>query len=199
MRFRRAPGEVPRIARLALACYGIVTEVPPLLYPPQTMRFALALILLLAVSASAEQVVFTEIMYNPPVGKPEYIEVQNITNTPLDIAGWQFSNGISFTFPSFNSGAPQAHFLLAMEPILLSSANPADTRAAYPGIPASTRIFGPWTGALANEGETVTIQDKNGVPACSVRYREGGRWPKAADGAGHSLVLRNENNPIDDP
>ena len=40
----------------------------------------------LASTTSAEQVVISEIMYNPADDKPEFIEVQNLTVTPLDLA-----------------------------------------------------------------------------------------------------------------
>ena len=50
----------------------------------------------LASAARAEQVVFSEIMYQPPAGKPEFVEVWNITNTPLDMARWRFSDGVGF-------------------------------------------------------------------------------------------------------
>ncbi|MDE0820375.1 MAG: lamin tail domain-containing protein, partial [Opitutales bacterium] len=42
----------------------------------------------LCAHAMAEQVVFTEIHYNPPAGKPEFIEVYNNTPTIFDIANW---------------------------------------------------------------------------------------------------------------
>jgi len=41
----------------------------------------------------------TEIMYNPPGGSlHEFIELQNVGTTPLDVSGFYFE-GISFTFP----------------------------------------------------------------------------------------------------
>ena len=158
---------------------------------PAILCFALA-------NARAEQVVFSEIMYHPAGTKPEYIEVWNYTMTPLDMAKWRFTDGVSYEFPDFNSGAPQDHFLKPLERIVVSSANATTTRTAY-GISPSVRIFGPWTGLLDNAGESVTLSDKNGVGVCTVNYGDGGRWPKAADGAGHSLVLRNENNNPDTP
>lgn len=148
-------------------------------------------------AARAEQVVFSEIMYHPAGVKPEFIEVFNMSMTPLDMAKWKFTNGVSYEFPDFNAGALQEHFLKPLERIVVSAADAATTRAAY-GIAANVRVFGPWTGALDNNGERVTLSDKNGVIVASVRYGEGGLWPKAADGAGHSLVLRNENNEPDE-
>ncbi len=139
----------------------------------------------------------SEVIYNPAAGKPEYIELWNITVTPLDSAKWRFTAGVDFTFPDFNAGSVQAHFIKAFERIVISSADEATTRAAYPAIPGAVRVFGPWTGSLSNDGETITLTDKNGVTVTTLDYKDGGQWPKAAD-AGHSLVLRNENNTIDD-
>lgn len=149
-------------------------------------------------SLKAEQLVFTEIMYNPAGTKPEYIEIKNITTTPRDIAKWRFSAGLTYEFPDFAPGSPQAHFIGVLESIVVSSADPATTRAAYPWIPAQQRVFGPWTGSLDNGGEQVSLDDKNGVTQVSVTYGDNGRWPKAADGTGHSLMLINQNKDPDD-
>ncbi len=150
--------------------------------------------------AFAEQVVVSEIMYNPPGALPEFIELSNITATPLDMALWRFSDGVDFTFPNFSAGTPSAHLLLPYEKILISSAGDAATRAAYPGIPGGVRIFGPWsvTKALGNSGDRITVKDKNGVVVCTVNYSDGGKWPVSPDGTGHSLVLADENQAIDD-
>ena len=169
--------------------------------PPLIQRRFLAvafLSFLLSVPARSEQVVFGEINYHPSGTKPEFIEVWNITMTPLDMARWSFSEGISFTMPDYVSGSPQAHFLKPMERIVLSASTEAATRAVYPAIPAGVRVFGPWVGNLDNDGERITLNDKNGVVVCSVKYGDGGNWPASTDGAGHTLVLRNENQSIDD-
>ena len=148
----------------------------------------------------AEQVVVSEIMYNPPGGLPEFIELSNITATPLDMALWRFSDGVDFTFPNFSAGASSAHLLLPNEKILISSATDAATRTAYPGIPGGVRIFGPWgaTKALGNNGDRITVKDKNGVVVCTVNYSDGGKWAVSPDGAGHSLVLADSDQAIDD-
>ena len=93
-------------------------------------------------AAWAEQVVFSEIMYQPPVGKPEFIEVWNITNTPLDMAKWRFSDGVNFTFPDFNAGSAQAHFLKPMERILVSAVSDARGVSFDPGRCADFRAVG---------------------------------------------------------
>lgn len=146
----------------------------------------------------AEQVVISEIMYNPPPGKPEFIEIWNITYTPLDMEKWRFTDGVDYTFPPYSEADGDAFLLKPQERIVVSSADPATTRAAYPSLPAQVRVFGPWQGALNNAGERITLSDKNGALLCTVNYKPNRRWPVAADGTGHSLVLINENKKIDD-
>ncbi|MGI9244664.1 MAG: lamin tail domain-containing protein, partial [Verrucomicrobiales bacterium] len=146
--------------------------------------------LLLMASASAEQVIFGEVHYNPPTGQPEFIEIHNNTGTPFDIGTWYFSDGIEYTFPDFSGG--DAHILKPYERILVSDVAEAALRAAY-SIPAETRIFGPYTGALSNGGETVTLNNKNGVIMTQLTYDDGGKWPAAADGTGHTLTRINDN------
>ena len=112
---------------------------------------AALLALLLVLQARAQQVIFSEIMYNPQGDLPEYIELTNNTATPYDIAEWELRGGVRYNFPDFDDGTPLLTFLKAFERILISSVAEADLRAAYPSIPADTRIYGPWEG-LAEDG-----------------------------------------------
>ena len=147
--------------------------------------------------AQSEQIVFSEIMYHPPAGGYEFVEVQNLTATPFDIAQWELANGADFTFPEFNSGTPLETFLKAFERIIICGTDPATFRAVY-NVPTSIRVFGPWTGLLDNGGERITLEDKNGVARCSMSYDDRQPWPVAADGAGHSLILTDTSFAIDD-
>jgi hypothetical protein len=148
-------------------------------------------------TARCEQVVFSEIMFHPNGSLPEYIELCNNTATPLDIVDWKLSGGVDYAFPAFSPlENPDAAFLKPYERILLSDVNEASLRAAYPAIPADVRVLGPWTGNLKNSGERITLRDKNGALVCTVKYE--GSWYPAADGAGHSLVLKNADKAIDD-
>ncbi len=158
-------------------------------------------IFLSVITASAQLVIVSEIMYNPSGDAPEYIEIQNTTSTAYDIALWEITGGINFTFPDFDASDPQAHFLKNKERILVSSVAPDALRAAY-DIPANVRVYGPWDGDLAedgtrssgflsNQGESLTVKDKNGSLFGSVSYSDDFRWGVAADGAGHSLHVIN--------
>jgi hypothetical protein len=141
--------------------------------------------------------VISEILYHPRAAAPEYLEIYNNTATPFDIARWRLSGGVSFEFPEFSSTDPEQAFLKPFERIVVSGAAEAATRAAY-GIRTNLRVFGPWSGNLDNDGERVTLEDKNGVGVCTVAYGDGGTWPLAADGAGHSLMLLDPDRAVDD-
>lgn len=143
--------------------------------------------------AQAEQVIFTEIQYNAKAGQPDFLEITNNTGTPFDMGNWYFADGIDYTFPDFNAGDTDAHILKQFETILVSPVDEPTLREAYPSIPVTTRIFGPYIGSLSNSGETVTLSDKNGVVMTTVDYNDGGKWPAAADGTGHTLTRINNN------
>jgi len=147
--------------------------------------------------AQAEQIVFSEVMYHPPAGGYEYVEVENLTATPFDIALWELCDGADFTFPDFSAGNSDASFLKAFERIILTETDETTFRATY-SVPASVRVFGPWTGGLSNGGERITLCDKNGTVRCTMTYNDRGEWPLAADGAGHSLFLTDTSYAIDD-
>ena len=134
-------------------------------------------LILLTPMAHAEQIVFSEVMYHPPAGGHEFIEVQNLTATPFDIAQWELTEGASFTFPDFASGPALDSFLKAFERIILCDTDPAAFRAAY-SVPNSIRVFGPWSGSLSNGGERVTLADKMAPFAAAFDTKTGilGHW-----------------------
>ena len=150
------------------------------------------------VDVIAEQVIFTEVNYNPGDGKPEFIEVTNNTATPFDIALWKMSAGVDYTFPDFNEANPRAAFLMNFESIILTGVSEGDFRAAYSSTPSTARVFGPWTGQLSNGGERIALEDKNGVVRSTMSYGDSGKWPITADGAGHTLTIVNPNRINDD-
>lgn len=164
---------------------------------PRVLSFAVWLLVISFGSIRAEQVVIREIMYHPSGELPEFIEIENLTTTVFDIAGWEIRGGVDFDFPPYHVARRNESFLAARERIIVCGVTPAEFRAAY-GLAASVRVYGPWTGALANGGERITVKDKNDVIMCTVRYDDAHPWPAGADGAGHSLILENHNRTIDD-
>ncbi|MBI4607163.1 MAG: lamin tail domain-containing protein [Planctomycetes bacterium] len=123
-------------------------------------------------------IVLNEIFYNPPDSSrtTEFIELYNRGSSNLDLTGWAFTKGVSFTFPAVS---------LPAGGLLVVSADPAGLESAH-GI---TGVLGPWTGSLSNSGENVRLVDPVGNVAGEVRYSDGGRWSPWADGGGSSLEL----------
>jgi hypothetical protein len=138
-------------------------------------------------------VVITEIMYHPVAGGDEFVELQNITASPVALFDanaptntWRL-NGVGFTFPTNIT-------LASNERLLISATDPAIFRAKY-SVPQSVQIFGPFTGNLQDSGELLELQrpdapGSNGVPYITVdavRYNDRSPWPLTADGGGTSL------------
>ncbi|MBI1391052.1 MAG: hypothetical protein GC154_21710 [bacterium] len=128
----------------------------------------------------------TEVMYNPPAGaEMEFVELHNASSQAIPLGGVAFSNGVTYQFPPAASIAPGEYILVTPSP---DEQARAVFRAFY-GLPSSLRIFGPYTGKLANEGEQLALSSIiDGENVFSITYGDGRAWPKAADGAGHSLV-----------
>ncbi|MDA0811665.1 MAG: lamin tail domain-containing protein, partial [Verrucomicrobia bacterium] len=149
-------------------------------------------------TVSAEQIIFSEIQYHPEEGKPEFIEIRNNTATPSDIVDWTLSGGVDYVFPGFDPADGQKAFIHNRERILLVGVSETEFRAAYPSTPEDVRVLGPWTGDLSDRGETLTLKDKNGTVMTTVTYEDRGHWPAAADGLGHSLVVKRPNQYVND-
>lgn len=124
--------------------------------------------------------IITEIHYNgnDGIGFPdanyEYVEIYNNEATAVDLTGYSFI-GITYTFPAGSSIAPGEYIIVALDP-------PFFTGNGY-------QVFGPFTGALGNSGETVTLLESNGVAVDEVPYDDIAPWPTSPDGAGPSLEL----------
>ena len=151
----------------------------------------LSVLLRLGPSSRRTGLVFTEIMYHPTNRADgrvlEFIELHNSNPFPEDISGWRLSGVVDYTFP--------ANTILAGDGYLVVAPVPADIQAAY-GLAG---VLGGFTNRLDNEGASLRLRKKSGGVVLEVNYSDQPPWPVAADGTGHSLVLRDptwgENNP----
>ena len=124
----------------------------------------------------------TEIMYHPPAATdPEFIELQNTGATPLELAGVRLAGGVEFTFPALQL-PPQAYVVVTN-----------DQAAFTARYGTSALVAGEYTGSLANQGESLTLQLPHPQTVAIQRFGyddEGDQgWPTAADGAGASLQV----------
>jgi hypothetical protein len=156
-------------------------------------------------------VIINEIMYNPPLeGNAEYVELLNISNSPVELYDpvtaepWHFTDdpenpGIEFFFPT------DPPVTLASGEYLLLVGDWAAFAAMY-NVPAGVQVFEWGQGRLDNAGEKIQLSmpgdvDIEGrrqwIRVDRVNYSDGSHpddtpgandpWPTQADGAGYSL------------
>jgi hypothetical protein len=117
-------------------------------------------------AAAPENLVVSEIHYNPAgtSEEGEFIELLNISDTQISLAGVRFSAGIHYAFAAQEMLAPGEYLIL--------------TPSEY-------------TGQLDNGGETITILAGDDSIIREFRYDDSNPWPASPDGTGYSLVLAN--------
>jgi hypothetical protein len=127
-------------------------------------------------------VVFNEVMYNPTGADEslEFIELHNQQGVDMDISGWSFDRGVTYTFPTGTIIRRGGYLVIAADPVALSG-------AGYSGA------LGPYLGSLSNSGETLTLVNNSDRVMDEFDYTDDQPWPIAADGSGASLSKRNAN------
>lgn len=125
------------------------------------------------------QVVINEIHYNGPetgTDTTEFIEICNAGNAPVDLSGYYFSQGITFTFPD-------AAILPAGGYAVVAYSSGLYTGQGYTAYQ--------WqSGTLSNTGEAIALRSPAGQLTDSVAYGDGPAWGNGApDGYGPSLEL----------
>src|SRR5205085_8357971 len=130
----------------------------------------------------APDLILSEIMYNPlspPGGSPytaadfEFVEVTNVGGSPLNLNGYKFDKGITYTFGNVTLNAGQSGVVVK---------NPTAFATRYPGV----TTLGTFTGDLDNGGENIRLVDSIGVKLFDGKYEDD--WEPQTDGNGYSLV-----------
>lgn len=144
-----------------------------------------------ATPASSANLVVTKLHYNPgsSVGNAEYVELMNISSSPINLTSCGFTIGITFAFP--------ANYLLNPGARCVIVQNITAFNAAFPGM--APLIAGQYSGSLDNGGEQLLIVNNVTGSAVIIKdftYDDASPWPTAPDGNGPALVLiRPETNP----
>ncbi len=124
------------------------------------------------------QPVLTEIHYHPSSAEAdEFVELYNPTAQPLSLAGYSFTQGITFDFPPGLILPPDSYLLVARD----------QDRFAGLGCQVLTWDAG---AQLPDEGGLIRLADGAGVVRQDVRYAPTVPWPAEAAGRGASLSLR---------
>jgi hypothetical protein len=118
-----------------------------------------------------DSIVISEIMYHPAHAlntpenlKQEWIELFNRSTQAVNLAGWRFSDGVEFVFPTVSIGAGK---------YLVVAADVSTFKAKYPNV---ISVVGGWTGWLSNSGEKIELVDAAGEVVDSVKYADEGDW-----------------------
>lgn len=142
----------------------------------------------------------------------EFIELHNPTSQGLPLfntnAVWRLNGGVEYEFPLFTTlGAGERAVVVSFDPKTNATAL-ARFRSAYQ-IPATVRIFGPYTGVMNNDTDRVALEraqspDVAGDPISwvivdEVLYFDRAPWPNGADGTGQSLHRNSATVPGSDP
>lgn len=131
----------------------------------------------------------TEIMYNPVEGNNyEFIELKNIGEGELNLAGLTFDEGISFTFPPAQAPLSPGELIVLVH-------NAAAFVGRYPGV----KVGGVYQGKLSNQGEKITLRDGAGEVVLSFSYDDENNWPLSPDGRGDSLVIADPHGDPNNP
>ncbi len=139
-------------------------------------------------------IVINELMYDPISGNDDdqYIELYNKGTNTINLAGWQFTTGVTFTFPSVT---------LAANGYLVVARNLTNLFAKYPNLNNGNTV-GNYSGKLSHNGEQLTLCMPQTLYANTsilvaedqVTYGTGGRWGEWSSGGGSSLELIDPNS-----
>src|SRR5208282_1622197 len=134
--------------------------------------------------------VINELMYDPISGNDDdqYLELYNQGTNTINLAGWQLTSGVTFTFPSVT---------LAPDGYLVVAKNVTNLLAKYPNLNGGNTV-GNYGGKLSHDGELVVLSMPETlntntpilVAEDQVTYGVGGRWGEWSGGGGSSLELK---------
>ena len=127
----------------------------------------------------------TELMYHAPDGSSfDYIELQNIGDTTLNLTGVRLSDGINFTFPAMTLEAGRYVVVVS---------NLDSFQSTYgTGI----IVAGEYSGNLSNGGEKIILSLPSPLDAAILRFEYRDTWYPSTDGDGSSLAI---NDPLTHP
>jgi hypothetical protein len=120
----------------------------------------------------------TELMYHAPNGSQfDYIELQNIGQTELDLTGVRLDGGITYSFPEI--------MLEAGQYIVVAS----DLGAFRTLYGTNINLAGEYADNLSNGGEKIVLQLPWPLEAAILRFEYSDGWYRDTDGGGSSLTI----------
>lgn len=132
--------------------------------------------LALVLPGSAQTIVINEVHYDPPepTVRAEFVELHNPSTQSIPLAGWQLSGGIQFLFPNEARLEPGGFLVIGEHPATLAQR-------------WNVSALGPWSGKLANSGDSIELRDPTGRLVDRVDYQPGFPWPTVGTDPGLSI------------
>ena len=146
------------------------------------LLYVITLVCLTPILRAADSVVvFNEINYHPldENNDTEWVELRSLMGVNVDMSGWELKGGINYTFAEGTVIPGHGYLLIAADP----------NHSTLTG----TNSLGPFTGRLANNGETIRLVNNSDRTMDSVSYGDEGDWPVGPDGLGATLSKRSQN------
>jgi len=141
------------------------------------------------------EVIINEIMYHPisEDSEDEYVELYNRSTQPIDVSGWKFTSGISYTIPGGIIIPPKDYIVIA--------ANAERLIDRYQSLTTANTV-GDFEGKLDNRGERIRLSkplldtptNNEFIIVDELTYGDGNNWGKWADGGGSSLELKDPHS-----
>jgi len=124
----------------------------------------------------------------------EFIELMNVGDATIDLAGVRFTEGVSFDFTdgSVTELAPG-------ETVLLVSNLSAFEARCGDGLNVAGEYGSGEEGGLANGGERIVLEDASGETIQEFTYQDANGWPTEPDGNGPTLEVLDVTGDYDDP
>ena len=121
----------------------------------------------------------TELMYDPlGDGDLEYIELQNVGATALDITGVRLSGAVDFTFPAMSLSSGQ---------YVVVARNVEKFSDRYgPGV----NLVGEYSGKLSDSGDNVVLQLPSPYDTAILRFAYTDVWYPATVAGGYALTIK---------
>lgn len=126
---------------------------------------------------SSTPVRVTELHFDCPSdqGDAEFVEIANVSDDTINVAGWEITGAGRLALPAGSELKPREALVICRDP--------QSFQKAFSGVtPVAT-----FTGKLSNKGETIRIEDPDGLVADEVEYDDNNPEVAKASGTGLSI------------
>jgi hypothetical protein len=155
------------------------------------------------VAYESRTLVVNEIMYDPLSNQNEWIELFNRGSSPIDMAGWKFSDRPTTSGANTFTITSQTRIVQPGEFVVVAAES--SILQLYPNLQSSVsnlQLFilnRPGGFSFGNDGDDIVLKDLTGKAVDSISYSPTWHHPDVADTKGRSLERINPNLDANDP